>query len=307
MSTKPPALKKGDLIGVMAPSSAIDKKDLEAGLKILEQRGFEIYVHPQTYLKDRSAAGTHAQKIDALNDLWSRRDIRAIIAAGGGNRALHLLDQVDYAKIRRNPKILMGFSDVTALLNAFNARAAMTTFHGPVVKWLPRTKDLDHNFDLMAGKKVSYPMGDTDIIHTGVATGPLIGGNLTVFSHLIGTKYMPKMDGAILFIEDVNEEFSNLDRLFLRLRRTGVLDKISGLVLGQFSDSKDTGKRPFGFSLEEIFREHTQGLKIPIVMNAPFGHVDTLYTMPVGCPARLSSTRRRGNTSLTLSEPAVKL
>lgn len=307
MTIKPPALKQGDLIGIMSPSSAVEKGDLDSGIKLLENRGFNVEIHPQTYLKHHSSAGTSAQKISALHDFWSRKDMRAIIAAGGGNRALHLLDDIDYGHIRRHPKIIMGFSDVTALLNAFNARAAMTTFHGPVLKWLPRTTDLDHAFDLMAGKKVSYPMNDTQIIHTGVAHGPLIGGNLTVFSHLIGTKYMPKMDGAILFLEDVNEETSNLDRLFLRLRRTGVMDRISGLVLGQFSDSKDTGKKPFGFSLEEIFREHTQGLKIPIVTNAPFGHVDTLYTMPIGTPTRLSVRRQGHRVSLTLSEPAVKI
>ena len=307
MTIKPPALKQGDLIGIMAPSSTAEASELAAGIKLLEDRGFNVEVHPQTYFKDHSSAGTSTQKVSALHDLWARKDMRAIIAAGGGNRSLHMLDQIDYGHIRRHPKIIMGFSDVTALLNAFNARAAMTTFHGPVLKWLPRTKDIDHNFDLLAGKKVSYPMDPTEIIHTGVAHGPLIGGNLTVFSHLIGTKYMPKVDGAILFLEDVNEEVSNLDRLFLRLRRTGVMDRISGLVLGQFSDSKDTGKKPFGFSLEDVFREHTQGLKIPIVTNAPFGHTDTLYTMPVGSPARLSVRRQGHRVSLTLSEPAVKI
>ncbi len=306
MTIKPPALKKGDLIAIMAPSSALEKGDLDAGIKLLEQRGFEIFLHPQTYLQHKSSAGTHAQKLSALEDVWNHREVKAVFAAGGGNRSLHLLDQIDYAKIRRSPKILMGFSDVTALLNAFNARASMTTFHGPVTKWLPRTKDLDHSFDVMAGKKVAYPMEKSEIIHTGIAHGPLVGGNLTVFSHLIGTKYMPKMDGAILFLEDVSEETSNLDRLFLRLRRTGVLEKISGLVLGQFTDLKDSGKRPFGFSLEEIFREHTEGLKIPIITNAPFGHVEQFYTMPVGCSARLSA-RRQGGVRLSLSEPAVKL
>lgn len=306
MTIQPPALKKGDLIAIMAPSSALEKGDLDQAIALLEQRGFEIFLHPQSYLKHKSAAGTHAQKLAALDDVWNHREVKAVFTAGGGNRALHLLDEIDYSKIRRNPKILMGFSDVTALLNAFNARAAMTTFHGPVAKWLPRTENLDHLFDLLAGKKSVYPMDDADIIHTGSAHGPLIGGNLTILTHLLGTKYLPKMDGAILFLEDVGEETSNLDRLFLRLRRAGVLDKISGLVLGQFTDLKDSGKRPFGFSLEDIFREHTAGLKIPIVTNAPFGHVDRFYTMPIGCPARLSA-RRQGGVRLSLSEPAVKI
>lgn len=305
MSIKPQALKKGDRIGIMSPSSVIKKRELEPGLAILRERGFEVYVHPQTYAAQRSSAGSEAEKAAALKDLFTDRDIRAIFAAGGGNHALFLLPELDYKMVRRNPKIVMGFSDNTALLNAFNSRAGLTTFHGPVVKWIPRTEDLDHCFSLLAGKKMSYPMDDAEIVRKGSAEGPLIGGNLTLMNYLSGTKYMPKMDGAILFIEDINEEYSNLDRQFWRLRTAGVLDKISGLVVGQITNPKDTGKRPYGLSVAEIIERNIQGLDIPVVMNAPFGHVDRFYTMPVGSPAKLNA--KGSKVTLALSEPAVQI
>ena len=305
MSIKPQALRKGDRIGIMSPSSVTKKKDLEPGLAILRERGFEVYVHPQTFSARRSSAGTEAEKTAALKDLLTDRDIRAIFAAGGGNHSLFLLPELDYALVRKNPKIVMGFSDNTALLNAFNARADLTTFHGPVVKWLPRTEDLDQCFALLAGKKTAYPMNEAEIMRKGAAEGRLIGGNLTLMNYLSGTKYMPKMDGAILFIEDINEEYSNIDRLFWRLRASGVLDKISGLVVGQLTNPKDTGKRPYGFTIAEIIERNIQGLNIPVIMNAPFGHVDRFYTMPVGSPAKLNT--RGGRVTLSLSEPAVKI
>ncbi len=305
MSIKPPALKKGDRIGIFSPSSTVTRKDIEPGIAILRERGFDVYVHPQTFARHRSAAGTECEKSAALHDLFTDKSIKAIFAAGGGNHALWLLPEPDYKIARKNPKIVMGFSDNTAILNAFNARADLTTFHGPVVKWLPRTEDPDHCFALLAGKKVIYPMNDAIVLHKGAAEGRLIGGNLTLVNYLAGTRYLPKMDGAILFVEDINEELSNLDRLFWRLRTIGILQKISGLVVGQITDPKDTGKRPYGFSVTEIIERNIAGLAIPVVMNAPFGHVDRFYTMPIGSPAKLNA---RGNkVSLALTEPAVSI
>lgn len=305
MTIKPAALKKGDLIGIMSPSSAVDRPGVEAGIKILEQRGFQVFVHPQTWDRHKSSAGTSQDKIAALHEVWSRKDIKAILTSGGGNRALHLLKDINYGLIRRNPKIIMGFSDVTALLNAFHARTSLVTFHGPVVKWIPRTDCLDNTFGVLAGKKMSFPMEKTDIIRKGTAHGPLIGGNLSLIQALSGTKYMPKLDGAILFLEDVGEETSRVDRALTHLRLSGALNKISGLALGQFTDMKDTGRKPYGFTLEEIVAKHTEGLDIPVVMNAPFGHIDSLYTLPIGCPAHL--TARAGKAQLSLSEPAVRI
>lgn len=304
LALKPLALKKGDLIGIMAPSSYVEKGDLTPGIKFLESKGFKVFIHPQTYARNNSMAGSDDEKIAALHDLLADKNIKAIIAAAGGNGSVDLLDRIDFKLVKKNPKIIMGFSDVTALLASFNARAGLVTFHGPILKWLHKIDEPDFVLKILTGKKPAYPMQSAKILNPGIAEGPMIGGNLALLHAIRGTKYMPDLKGSILFIEDIGEELSRLNRTLASLRTAGVFDNISGLIFGSFQDCKDTGKKPFGFTLEEIFRKHTMGLDIPVIMDAPFGHDDALYTMPLGSPARL--TARGKKTTLTLTEPAVK-
>ncbi|MGB4056877.1 MAG: LD-carboxypeptidase, partial [Alphaproteobacteria bacterium] len=240
---------------------------------------------------------TQLQKTLALQGLWQRDDIRAIWAAGGGNRALHLVDSINFEAMKRKPKILVGFSDVTALLNAVTVNTGIPTFHGPIFKNLHKYKQLAHILDLLAGKKPDYPWGKTKIITPGKAEGKLFGGNLSLFQYLPQTLPSEFWKGSLLFLEDCNEEFSHIDRMMLHLKRMGVLKDINGLILGQFTDMKDSG-RPYGFTLEDIIREHTDDLNIPVIMNAPFGHGKDLYTYPVGITARLDT----GKKSLHLQE-----
>lgn len=299
--TKPPALKQGDTIGIMSPSSYVEKADIRSAEKVLRDHGYKVLIHPQTFARDRQSAGTSEQKVEALHALFANKDVKAIIAAGGGNRSLHILDELNFGLIKKNPKILMGFSDATALINAVHARTGLVTFHGPVAKRLSKisASDLAQAFDLLAGAKTSYAFGNAKTVRAGKAKGPLIGGNMAMLQSLIGGKDLPSLDGAILFLEDTGEETSRIDRTFCQFRRSGLFKKLSGLVLGEFSDRKDTG-RPFGFTLEDIVRDHTRGLKYPVVMDAPFGHGARLCTFPVGTKAVL------GNNALTLTEAAVR-
>lgn len=298
-----PALKKGDKIGVMAPSSYVEKKNVLKGKAYLESLGFEVYLHPQYEARYNQSAGTHEEKLEALHDLYADKSIKAIIAAGGGNRALHLLDKINYDLIRENPKILMGFSDVTALLNAVHAKTGQVTFHGPVLTWIPPLKNhFDFTLDILSGGTPDYPMKQCRILREGIAKGPLVGGNLSLFHYMTGGEYAPAPDGAILFLEDLREEINKIDRMFLHLRRTGYLEKISGLICGGFTDLGDNG-RPYGFTLEDLILEHTESYDFPIVMDAPFGHGDQLYTFPVGGKASL--TAQNDAVSLKLSQTAT--
>jgi muramoyltetrapeptide carboxypeptidase len=302
---KAKALKKGDLIGVFAPSSWVDKAKVDTARKYLEARGFRVYIHPQTFNRFNQSAGTDDEKLAAFNELLRNKDIKAIFAAGGGNFSTHLLDRIKYRAVRDNPKIIMGFSDVTALLNAVHAKTGLITFHGPVLTWLPKqTKAMaDFNFSVLSGKTPSYPMGKSRVLRGGTASGPMIGGNLSLLHLLPGTKTAPDFNGAILFIEDIGEELNHIDRMMVHLKRTGVLDKISGIICGDFSDLKDTGK-PFGFTLDDIILKHVGDRPIPIVMDAPFGHDKNLYTMPVGGKAELKAGRTKA--TLKLTAPAVR-
>ena len=277
----PPPLKPGDTIGVMAPSSRIDAADLENGAETLRRKGYKILLHPQCHEKLHQSAGTNEQKRDALHDLVRNPDVKAVFFATGGNRALHILDLIDYKLIAQNPKIYMGFSDNTALLNAIAAKCGIVTYHGPTVKRLVKNPQVDFNLSLLSGHEKEIPMTGAKVFREGSAKGTLIGGNLSLFQYLVDSGEIPDPKGAILFLEDIAEEYSRIDRDFCYLRRCGLLEKIGGLVLGQFSDMRDSGT-PFGFSFEDIIAEHTAGLDIPILMNAPFGHAQDLYAMPIG-------------------------
>lgn len=287
----PPSLKQGDTIGVMAPSSRVETADLEAGVKALTDRGYNVFIHPQSFEQLHQSAGKTDQKVKALHDLAREPSIKAIVFAGGGNRALHVLDHLDYALIQKYPKIYMGFSDCTALLNAITAKSGIVTYHGPVVKRLPSNLQIDENFALLEGRTKEITMHGAQILKRGAgsAKGILFGGNLSLVRALREDD-LPKSKGGILFLEDVSEEYSKIDRDFAALRRSGLLEKAGALVLGQFTDLRDSGT-PFGFSFEDIVLEHTDGLDIPVLINAPFGHEKSLnLALPVGATVLLDDT-----------------
>jgi muramoyltetrapeptide carboxypeptidase len=285
----PPALKPGDTIGVFAPSSWVEKEDIEKSKAALEKKGYKVFIHPQTFERHNQSAGNHLQKTLAFQGLWQRPDIKAIWAAGGGNRAMYLLDTINFDKIRDNPKILIGFSDVTALLNALYAHTGIVSFHGQVFKNVHKWSELDHLLQILSGKSsATYPYGNAIVVRQGKAKGPLVGGNLSLFQYLPGTLPGKFWKGAILFLEDCNEELSRIDRMLLYLRRSGVLNEISGLLLGDFINMRES-QRPFGFKFEDIVSELTENLDIPVVMNLPFGHGKTFYSFPLGVPAKIDT------------------
>lgn len=286
---QPSFLKIGDTIGIMAPSSYVEQADIEAGAAILKRHGFEVFIHPQTFERLNQSAGTHDAKIAAFHDLVANPDIKALFFAGGGNRALHLLDHLDFDLIRTHPKIYMGFSDATVLLNAITARTGLVTYHGPVVKYFAKNAEIEFNLRLLKGEENIIPLTGAGHLHSGHAEGWLMGGNLSAFRRLIGSTEMPDATGAILFLEDIGEETSRLDADLCYLRRSGLLGKLSGLIFGHFTNLKDTG-RPYGFTFDEIIKEHTNGLKIPVLINAPFGHGGNLPAFPIGAKARLEGT-----------------
>ena len=152
-------LAPGGTIGVMAPSSYVEAKDIEKSKALLEKRGYKVFIHPQTYERHNQSAGTHLQKTLALQGLWQRDDIDVIWAAGGGNRAMHLLDSINFNAMKRKPKLFIGFSDVTALLNAITVHTGFPSIHGPVFKNIHTYEHLDHMLDLLSGKKNFIPLG----------------------------------------------------------------------------------------------------------------------------------------------------
>ncbi len=303
-SLKAPALKKGDTIGILSTSCWVDQADLDRAKAFMEARGYKVYIHPQATEQLHQSAGTAQSKVDALHDLFRNPDIKAIFGSRGGNRALTMMDKIDFNLVANNPKIIIGYSDLTSLLNGIQRKTGLITFHGPLFRELPDRNELEQLFDLLEGKTPDLDCSEAEIINEGSAEGKLIGGNLSVLQALSGTEFQPDTDGAILFIEDIGDHISRYDRMLAHMKLAGWFNKISGVVIGSFTKTGDDADRPFGFSLEDIVREHLGDLDIPIIMNAPFGHGDTLNTLPVGGKAKLEA--KNGQISFKITEPAVK-
>lgn len=287
----PPALQSADRVGVIGTSGRVDEGDLLAAADFFALKGYDSFIHPQSIQQLHQSAGNAQAKIDAFHDVFKDDSISAVFGARGGNRAITMLPGIDFDVVRRHPKIITGYSDVTVLLNGIYARTGLITFHGPLFREFPRRgDDLTQMLSVLSGRADHIDLPGATYLRDGVAEGRLIGGNLSLFQTLIGTPYMPPLDGAILFLEDVGDHVSRYDRMLGHLRAAGVFARIGGLIIGDFTETKDNDERPFGFTLEDCVREHTASYRFPVIMNAPFGHGDHLPTFPVGCRVRMDGT-----------------
>lgn len=291
-----PFLSPGQTIGVMAPSSYVERADIEAAVKVAEARGYKVFVHPQTFERENQSAGSVLQKSLALQGLWNRKDIDVIWFAGGGNQCLPMLSSLNFEKMKAAPKSVIGFSDTTILLNALNSHTGAVNFHAPVFKNLGsmNNANLDIMFNGLEGKERSLSFIDDQAMVDGEASGRLVGGNLSLAQYLPSLLPDEFIDGSVLFLEDCNEELSNIDRMFSYLRQTGVLGRISGLLLGQFTNLTDSG-RPFGVEFDDIINAHTYDLSIPVIKDLPFGHGNDKPFIPflVGVDIRVSVADKR--------------
>lgn len=291
-----PALQPGQSIGVMAPSSYVERADIEAAATLLRERGYSVFIHPQTYERAGQSAGTTLQKSMALQGLWQRKDIDVIWFAGGGNQAMPLLKSLNFETMKRVQKTVLGFSDTTCLLNAITAHTGFQTCHAPVFKSLHRMQPdhLDTLLSALQGNERQIMLSDRHILKAGEAEGTLFGGNLSLMQYMPALLPDDYLDGAILFLEDCNIELSHIDRIFTYLDQSGVLTQIGGLALGQFTNLLDTG-RPFGLSFRDIIDHHTGPYNIPVLWNLDFGHDLSTPFIPlsVGCIGNISTKNNR--------------
>ena len=237
-----PQYKKGDTIGLVAPAGPIiNKRNFTAGLRILEKNGFRVKYSQNLLNAKGYLAGSDQERSEEFNRLWSAPEVKALVAARGGYGSMRMLDLIDMKLIRKKPKILIGFSDLTVLLAAIYKETGLVTYHGPVVTTLASINKQSQTsfFNALAGKKTDLlKPARIQILKKGRAKGILLGGNLTTLVHMIGTPYELPWQDAILFIEDIDESPYRLDRLLTHLDRAGCLQKINGFILGSFSDSQ---------------------------------------------------------------------
>jgi muramoyltetrapeptide carboxypeptidase len=262
-------------------------QELERALDNARSLGWEPEPGDHVLARAGYFAGTDAERLRDLNRAIAADGVDGIWFARGGYGALRLIEHVDYAALRRRPKVLIGYSDITALHAAIGVRAELVTFHGPTARapLSPFSRDSLERA-VVRGENPCGGAPGARVIRTGRARGPLVGGNLALLAALAGTPFAPRMDGAVLVIEDVSEAVYRIDRMLQQLRLSGMLRGCRGIVAGHFTDRPETsvdGERP----LDEVLLETAETLDVPCIAGAPIGHIDEQWTVPLGREAEM--------------------
>ncbi len=279
--------------GVFAPSSPFTDERFAKGIAALENLGFKVRVHPQTHEKRGFLAGTDDARLAALHDLLEDDRVDAIIAARGGYGMHRIVDRVDYALVKRAQKPIVGFSDVCALHSAILKHSGLIAIHGPVITQLGELHDRDRDVfvRVLAGesKGLTYE-ADKDPIRRGKASGTLIGGCLAVLVPLVGSPYLHLPKDAILLLEDVGEAPYRIDRMLTHLHLAGVLERLRGVVLGDFTncDAPRDGEQ----TIDDVLRDRFEDLGVPVLGGFPFGHGKRNHAIPLGAKATLDADAR---------------
>jgi len=279
-----PLLKRGDRVGVVATGFAARPEALDAGALWLRRRGLVPIPGKHVADVDGYFAGSDAVRAVDLNDAIADPSLAAIWFARGGYGTARLLDRVDFDRLKRRPKLLLGYSDLTALFAALLSRAPAVCLHAPGVAELGRPAAF-HPRSLasaLAGTTQTRRVAARDVLSPGQASGRLMGGNLTVLVHLLGTKHMPELAGSVLFLEETGEEAYRVDRLLQHLRMSGALAGVRAVLLGQFHVPETARRFPGDRNVDAVFRDHLLPLGIPVVSGIPCGHGDGKWTLPLG-------------------------
>jgi muramoyltetrapeptide carboxypeptidase len=279
VTIKPPRLEPGGTIGIIAPAGPVRRKDIQPAIDLLHRMGYPTLSSPNIYKKTSYLAGRDEDRLNDLHAMFKDSSVKAIFCARGGYGAGRLLDRIDYDLILNNPKILTGYSDITALLLAVMKKTNLVTFHGPVLRDLSHDpkNNLKHLIKTLSSNGPrSIELSKRAVIKEGQARGKLLGGNLSLISSLIGTPFMPRTKGAILFLEDKGEPIYRIDRMLTHLKNSGIIHGITGLIAGSFTDCG--GMR----DINKLLKDFTSDLDIPVINGLPVGHDIENKTIPMG-------------------------
>ena len=301
---KPARLKAGDTVGLVCPAApAYSKQTVQVIVESMQALGFKVKFGKRMWERYGYLAGKDADRAADLNDMFADSSVQAIICVHGGWGCARLLPLLDYDTIKQNPKVLLGYSDVTALLLGIYSQTGLVTFHGPVgaVSWIEFTVGYLRKI-LMEGEAVRYEnpkvVGDNltqvadriDTIVAGKAKGRLLGGNLTVLSHLLGSPYVPDWKGSLFFCEDVDEAPYRVDRMLTQLKLSGILNDMNGFIFGKCTEC-EPGNGSYGsLTLEDLWLDHIQPAQTPAFAGAMIGHIRQKFTIPVGIEAEIDAS-----------------
>jgi muramoyltetrapeptide carboxypeptidase len=300
---KPPRLRSGSLVGLVAPASPVPRDGtLQRGQEVVEEMGFRV--RPGRHLGQRDAylAGTDEARAEDLNEMFADPVVEAIFCVRGGYGVARLLDRLDFKSLKAQPKVVLGYSDITALEMAIYRHIGLVTFYGPMVTTeMAKTFSPEKRERLLTAVMQTEPPGPVSgvsqgpsplVIHSGIAEGRLMGGCLSVLVSLLGTPHMPPLEGAVLFIEDVDEEPYRLDRYLTQLRLSGELRRVVGVAVGQLINCEPREDRaPYIRSRGsvDVLRDRLGDLDIPVLAGLGFGHGRCQATLPQGVAVRLDA------------------
>jgi len=280
----PPLLSRGDTVGVVAPGFAVRPGLLREGVKRLRGMGYRVVLGRHVHAVHGYLAGDDDQRAADFRAMLLDPEVRAIWFARGGYGTARILDRVPWRTWKRRPKLLVGYSDLTALFCAAVGRAGQVCLHGPVVTELGRgaAYHAPSLRRLLAGETVAMPLRKRQVLVPGKSRGRLIGGNLTVLSHLMGTRYAPDLRGSVLFLEEVGEEAYRIDRSLTHLKMAGAFRDLSAVVVGRSSVPATARKFPPDRRFDELLEEFFVPLGVPVLRDIPAGHVPGKWTLPIG-------------------------
>jgi muramoyltetrapeptide carboxypeptidase len=300
----PKPLKKGDLVGIISPSAAMaDEIQFVFAREAMEALGFNVVLGAHVANRRGHLAGTDAERAADLNDMFAHPEVKAIVCLRGGSGAARILPLIDYENIKRNPKPLLGYSDITALHLAIYAQTGLITFHGPngsgswgsfnanqFEKMFFEQDQMRFENEKVKGDDLVIKQNRTQTITPGLAEGIIIGGNLTVLTAIAGSPYLPDFQDKILFLEDIEEGPYRIDRMMSTLQLMGALDKIKGFIFGQCTDCDPSGG--YGsLTLNQILEDFIAPLKIPAYRGAMIGHVPKQFIVPIGAKVRMDAAK----------------
>lgn len=296
-SIPPKRLQPGDCIGIVAPAGPVAEEELRSGLAVLRKEGFETCLAAHLYSRRGYLAGDDKCRLEDLHRMFQDPDVSAVFCARGGYGSMRLLDHLEYDALQRHPKVFMGYSDITALILAIHARTGMITFHGPVLRELGpgNGANFRHLKKLLCSEQpVKLKLRSRVPVRPGRVQGRLLGGNLALVCHMLGTPFLPRLDGAILFIED-NEPLYRIDRMLTQLLLSGQLVRVKAVVAGKFKGCAH------GNALRALLAERLGGLEIPVAAGLETGHGPRNLALPLGSTAELDTEAM----TLSILEPAV--
>ncbi len=298
----PPYLKKGDTIGLVCPAGYMPVEKVQTCLDVLQEWGYRVKIGKTvgggsaTYF-----SGTDEERLADFQQMLDDDAIKVVLCARGGYGTGRIIDMIDFTKFRKQPKWIVGYSDVTVLHSHIYSHFYISTLHAPMAGAF-NDDGFKNEFvrslkNALEGKKLKYKCDVHEFNRKGEAVGELVGGNLALLAHLVGTDSDIKTRGKILFLEDVGEQLYNIDRMLHQLKRSGKLARLAGLIFGGFTESKDTD-RPFGQSVHEILHEIVKEYDFPVCYDFPVSHTDRNYALKIGVGYKL----KVGKSKVTLEE-----